>query len=184
VVSCALRARRIRALGRSIADNVGLSRSVACRVSFCHGIDLSTQIFDFLALCARTFDRHGLRGTSWIGFFPLSAGSPVSLPSGISRVVGPIHCFVPGTLVVSLLALAVVGLLFFITIDGVRGFKAGGRFEITVNLPRLDKYFFGALPVFTYWFHTYSEDTPTFGAYTFAGVFRSIRNKAARNWCL
>ena len=73
--------------------------------------------------------------------------------------------------VVSLLALALVGLLFFIAIDGVRGFKAGERFEVTVNVSRLDKYFFGALPAFTYWFHTYSADTPTLGAYTFAGVF-------------
>lgn len=65
------------------------------------------------------------------------------------------------------------GLVFFVAIDSVRRFE-GGSLEVTTDLPRLSKYFLGAVPAFANWVHTSEEKEVTMGAYTFAGVFDTL----------
>jgi oligosaccharide repeat unit polymerase len=73
-------------------------------------------------------------------------------------------------LVLALGSLAISGFLFFVIIDAVRVYQ-GDSFEVGVDVPRLSKYFLGSVPAFCNWVHDPGDQEPTFGAYTFAGVF-------------
>ena len=74
-------------------------------------------------------------------------------------------------LVVALGTAAVCGFLFFLAIDSTRVLQPGEQFEIKGDQARWDKYFFGSVPAFNGWFHTYTQQTPALGVYTFAGIF-------------
>lgn len=77
-------------------------------------------------------------------------------------------------LVFSFGALAICGLLFFIGIDTLRIFEGGGDIGLRIDVPRLAKYFFGAIPAFSAWVHYAHSPGISWGAYTFSGIFDLI----------
>ncbi len=86
------------------------------------------------------------------------------------RQTGGTYALFQRKIVLWMLMLMISGLVFFVAIDSVRRFE-GGSLEVTTDLPRLSKYFLGAVPAFANWVHTSKEQGVTMGAYTFAGVF-------------
>jgi oligosaccharide repeat unit polymerase len=87
------------------------------------------------------------------------------------RQTGGTYALFQRKLVLLSLMLIIGGLVFFVVIDAVRGFKAGDDFEAGADVPRLSKYFFGSVPAFANWVHASGEQEVTMGSYTFAGVF-------------
>jgi len=65
-------------------------------------------------------------------------------------------------LVLLSLTFLISGLLFFVAIDSVRRFD-GGNLEVSTDLPRLSKYFLGAVPAFADWVHTSNQQEATLG---------------------
>lgn len=110
--------------------------------------------------------------------FASRAGLLISLICWFSAFFAVRYCQTGGTyalfqrkLVLLSFALLISGLLFFVAIDAVRGFKGGDDLEAGTDAPRLSKYFLGSVPAFASWAHTSEEQGATMGAYTFAGVF-------------
>ena len=74
-------------------------------------------------------------------------------------------------LVVSMMALVVCAFAFFVAIDTLRVFEGGEDVTARIDAPRIYKYFFGAVPAFSSWFHSTHAPEAGLGAYTFAGAF-------------
>jgi oligosaccharide repeat unit polymerase len=75
-------------------------------------------------------------------------------------------------LVMSMVTLGLCGFCFFLGIDALRHFQGGGSdMEVTIDAPRLSKYFFGAVPAFSTWFHYNHPAQTSWGAFTFSGLF-------------
>ncbi len=75
---------------------------------------------------------------------------------------------------ISILALAVCGFLFFVAIDTLRIFQRGDDVQVRLDGSRIYKYCFGAVPAFSAWLHFGRAEEPTWGAYTFSGVFELL----------
>jgi len=74
-------------------------------------------------------------------------------------------------LLVSMLTLVASGLIFFVAIDTLRIFEGGDGIKLRLDIPRISKYFFGSVPAFCAWFHFMHPEAPSWGAFTFSGVF-------------
>ena len=74
-------------------------------------------------------------------------------------------------LLLTMLAMVISGFSFFVAIDSLRIFQGGDSVELRVDVPRIYKYFFGAIPAFCSWVHYSRPSDMGFGADTFSGVF-------------
>lgn len=80
-------------------------------------------------------------------------------------------------LVLFLVALGLVAIGLFMSIDAIRHSSDGETFNMLLDSQRLFKYAFGSLAAFSNWFHDSVAHDSGLGAYTFGGIFDVLRIK-------